>query len=63
MKELQEARERQELEKANALVEQMKKDRDELMKVIKKQREEEQAEKLLEEERRKILYENAKEVR
>ena len=63
VKELNEAREQQEMARATVLAEQIKKDRDEFMKVIQKQKEAEEAEKLQEEERRRQRYENAREVR
>ena len=60
VKELNEAREQQEIARATVLAEQIKKDRDEFMKVIQKQKEAEEADKLQEEERRRQRYENAK---
>lgn len=63
VKELNEAREQQEIARATVLAEQIKKDRDEFMKVIQKQKEAEEADKLQEEERRRQRYENAKAVR
>lgn len=45
------------------MAEQIEKDQEEFMRMIKKQKEKEQEEKLLEEERRKQQYENAKQVR
>jgi hypothetical protein len=63
LKELQDAREQQEVEKARVLQEQIEKDTKEFMAMIKKQKEKEEEEKLQEEEHRKQQYENAKEVR
>lgn len=60
---MQDAREDQEARKARVLQEQIEKDTEEFMQLIKKQKEKEQEEKLQEEERRKRQYENAKEVR
>ena len=63
MKDLQEAREMQELDKERSMAEQFKQERDEFLRIIKQQKLEQEAERLQEEERKKILYEHARDLR
>ena len=63
MKELQEARERQEFDKQKKLAEQIKQERDEFHRIIRNQKLEQEAERRQLEERSKILREHAKDLK
>jgi hypothetical protein len=63
MKDMQESRKMQELDKEKNIAEQVKQERDEFMRIITQQKLEREAERLLEEERKKISYEHARDLR
>lgn len=60
---MQDSRKMQELDKEKNIAEQVKQERDEFMRIITQQKLEREAERLLEEERKKILYEHARDLR
>lgn len=58
-----EARKMQALEKDKKMAEQAKQERDEFLRIITKQKEEQELERKLEEERKKIMMEHAKDLK
>lgn len=60
---MQESRRMQELDKEKNIAEQVKQERDQFIRIITQQKLEQEAERLLEEERKKILYEHARDLR
>lgn len=63
MNEMQESRRMQALDKEKNLADQVKQERDEFLRIITQQKLEQEAERLQEEERKKILYEHARDLR
>lgn len=63
MEEMLESRRMQALDKEKNLAEQVKQERDEFFRIITQQKLEQEAERLQEEERKKILYEHARDLR